>query len=158
MGASRIDDNGVGNGNLDYRSPTFNQHSQEFARCDEWNQIVPPIRDFLKSERGSAESAMVLIPLLFLFLCGAQLTSTVFIRNFEMARAQSDASSRAIADDIHPSDRIINVDTGNRFTTIRLLVTEKRRDLPILIPGLAPLFGGALRSEVRGVSVIEGDL
>ena len=119
---------------------------------------MPPIRDFLKSERGSAESAMVLIPLLFLFLCGAQLTSTVFIRNMEMARAQSDASSRAIADDIHPSDRIVNVDTGNRFTTIRLLVTEKRRDLPILIPGLAPLFGGALRSEVRGVSVIEGDL
>ena len=119
---------------------------------------MPPISDFLKSERGSAESAMVLIPLLFLFLCGAQLTSTVFIRNFEMARAQSDASSRAIADDIHPSDRIINVDTGNRFTTIRLLVTEKRRELPILIPGLAPLFGGSLRSEVRGVSVIEGDL
>ncbi len=100
------------------------------------------IRDFLKSERGSAESAMVLIPLLFLFLCGAQLTSTVFIRNMDMASAQSDAS----------------IDTGNRFQTIRLLVTEKKRDLPILIPGLAPLFGGSLRSEVRGVSVIEGEL
>lgn len=75
-----------------------------------------------------------------------------------MASAQSDASLRAIADDIHPSDRIINVDTGNRFSAIRLLVTEKRRDLPILIPGLTSLFGGSLRSEVRGVSVIEGEL
>ena len=75
-----------------------------------------------------------------------------------MARVQSDASSRAIADDIRPSDRIVSVDTGNRFSTIRLLVTEKRRNLPVLIPGLAPLFGGSLRSEVRGVSVIEGEL
>lgn len=37
MGASRFDDNGVGNCNLDYRGSTFNQHSQKFARCYEWN-------------------------------------------------------------------------------------------------------------------------
>lgn len=119
---------------------------------------MPSIREFLKSDRGNVESAMVLIPLLFLFLCGAQLTSTVFIRNMEMVSAQNEASTRAIAEDVYPGDRIVSVDTGNRFQTIRLLVTEKRRELPILIPGLASLFGGSFRSEVRGVSVIEGEL
>jgi hypothetical protein len=113
---------------------------------------------FLNSERGSAESALVLIPLLFLFLCGAQLASTVFIRNFELAKAQSEASTRAISNQFLGSDKVVNVDTGNRFQNIRLLIVPKKREIPILIPGLASLFGGTLTSEVSGVSVIEGEL
>lgn len=116
------------------------------------------VRRFLNSERGSAESAMVLIPLLFLFLCGAQLTSTVFIRNFEQAKVQSEASIRAISNHFLGSVKVVNVDTGNRFQSIRLLIVPKKRELPILIPGLASLFGGTLTSEVSGVSVIEGEL
>jgi hypothetical protein len=110
---------------------------------------------FIASERGSAESAMVLIPLLFLFLCGAQLTSTVFIRNFELAKVQSEASTRAISNELQSGDSIIEVDTPDRFQKMRLLVVKKERGLPIIVPGIASLFGGSLKSEVRGISVME---
>jgi hypothetical protein len=113
------------------------------------------LRRFIASERGSAESAMVLIPLLFLFLCGAQLTSTVFIRNFELAKVQSEASTRAISNQLQSSDSIIEVNTPDRFQKLRLLVVKKQRNLPIIVPGLATFFGGSLKSEVTGISVIE---
>lgn len=113
------------------------------------------LRRFISSERGSAESAMVLIPLLFLFLCGAQLTSTVFIRNFELAKVQSEASTRAISNEMRSGDSIIEVETSDRFQKVRLLVVRKQRDLPILVPGLAAFFDGSLTSEVAGISVME---
>ena len=113
------------------------------------------LRRFIASERGSAESAMVLIPLLFLFLCGAQLTSTVFIRNFELAKVQSEASTRAISNQLQSSDSIIEVDTPDRFQKLRLLVVKKQRNLPIIVHGLATFFGGSLKSEVTGISVME---
>ena len=113
------------------------------------------LRRFIASERGSAESAMVLIPLLFLFLCGAQLTSTVFIRNFELAKVKSEASTRAISNQLQSSDSIIEVDTPDRFQKLRLLVVKKQRNLPIIVPGLATFFGGSLKSEVTGISVME---
>jgi hypothetical protein len=113
------------------------------------------LRRFIASERGSAESAMVLIPLLFLFLCAAQLTSTVFIRNFELAKIQSEASTRAISNQLQSSDSIIEVDTPDRFQKLRLLVVKKQRNLPIIVPGLATFFGGSLKSEVTGISVME---
>jgi hypothetical protein len=113
------------------------------------------LKRFIASERGSAESAMVLIPLLFLFLCGAQLTSTVFIRNFELAKVQSEASTRAISNEMRTGDSIIEVDTPDRFEKVRLLVVRKQRDLPVIVPGLAAFFDGSLTSEVTGISVME---
>ena len=113
------------------------------------------LKRFIASERGSAESAMVLIPLLFLFLCGAQLTSTVFVRNFELAKVQSEASTRAISNEMRPGDSIIEVETPDRFQRVRLLVVRKQRDLPVVVPGLATFFDGSLTSEVTGVSVME---
>ena len=113
------------------------------------------LKRFIASERGSAESAMVLIPLLFLFLCGAQLTSTVFIRNFEFAKVQSEASTRSISNELQSSDSVIEIDTPDRFQKLRLLVVRKQRDLPIMVPGLASFLGGSLKSEVTGISVME---
>lgn len=113
------------------------------------------LKRFISSEKGSAESAMVLIPLLFLFLCAAQLTSTVFIRNFELAKVQSEASTRAISNEMQSGDSIIEVDTPDRFQKIRLLVVRKQRELPVIVPGLAAFFEGSLTSEVTGISVME---
>ncbi len=113
------------------------------------------LRRFIASEKGSAESAMVLIPLLFLFLCGAQLTSTVFIRNFELAKVQSEASTRSISNELQSSDSVIEIATPDRFQKLRLLVVRKQRDLPIIVPGLASFLGGSLKSEVTGISVME---
>jgi hypothetical protein len=113
------------------------------------------LKQFIASERGSAESAMVLIPLLFLFLCAAQITSIVFIRNFELAKVQSEASTRAISNEVRTGDSIIEIDTPDRFQKVRLLVVRKQRDLPVIVPGLVSFFDGSLTSEVTGISVME---
>lgn len=116
---------------------------------------MPPLQKFFRSERGSAESTMVLIPALFLFLCAAQITTVVFARNFDQARVQSEASTRAISTQLLASDSVVDVATPNRFQKTQLLVVTKMRELPIFIPGIRSLLGGALLSEVVGVSVME---
>ena len=98
---------------------------------------------------------MVLIPLLFLFLCGAQLTSAVFIRNLEIGKVQSEASIRAISHELEPSDSVITVETGYRFDSPQLLIVKKKREIPIIVPGLARMLGGDLFSSVTGVAVME---
>jgi hypothetical protein len=110
---------------------------------------------FLRCERGNVESAMVLIPLLFLFLCGAQLTSAVFIRNFELAKVQNEASTRAISHDLRSQDSVVAIETQNRFDSPKLVVVRKDREIPIIVPGLSRILGGRLLSSVTGVAVME---
>jgi hypothetical protein len=38
---------------------------------------------------------------------------------------------------------------------MRLLVVKKQRNLPTIVPGIASFFGGSLKSEVTGISVME---
>lgn len=113
------------------------------------------LRRFLRSERGNAESVLVLIPALLLFLCAAQITTVVFARNFDQVRVQSEASTRAISTQLLASDSVLEVATPNRFQKTQLLVVTKKRELPIFVPGIRSLLGGALLSEVVGVSVME---
>jgi hypothetical protein len=113
------------------------------------------VKNFFNSERGNVESAMVLIPLLFLFLCGAQLTSSVFIRNFEMAKVQSEASSRAISHELNPQDSILPIENQSRWGTQKLLVVKREREIPIIVPGLSKILGDRLISSVTGVAVME---
>ena len=120
--------------------------------------MITELTKFMKSERGNVESAMVLIPLLFLFLCGAQLTSAVFIRNLELGKVQSEASIRAISHDLEPQDSIFTIETGNRFDSSQLLIVRKKREIPIIVPGLSKMLGGALFSSVTGVAVMESNL
>ncbi len=98
---------------------------------------------------------MVLIPLLFLFLCSIQIVSAIYIRNSDQSEVQSQASSRAIAGDYSERDSILNISSRNSFDDQRLLVVSNRRDIPLLIPGLSKVLGGALQSDVTGVAVIE---
>ena len=50
-----------------------------------------------QKEDGNVESALVMIPMLILFLIGVQLLVSINIRNTHMALAQGDASARAIS-------------------------------------------------------------
>jgi hypothetical protein len=113
------------------------------------------MKNFLKSEEGNIESAMVLIPLIFLFLCGMQLTSTVFIRNLEIAKVQSEASTKAISHQLQSEDLILPIETQNRWESQNLLVVNRDREVPIILPGLSKILGGRLLSSVKGVAVIE---
>lgn len=113
------------------------------------------IKGFIKDESGNIESAMVLMPLLLLFLCSIQLVSAIQIRNFDQSEVQSQASTRAISGTFAETDSIINISSSNPFEDQQLLIVSKRRDIPILIPGLSKVLGGKLQSDVKGIAVVE---
>jgi hypothetical protein len=107
----------------------------------------------LSSQEGNVESALVLIPLLVLFLIGVQLIVATNIRNTEMALAQGDASARAISHQYQAGDRVLEV--GGGIEKIRVLVTHRTHMLPQVVPGLVALMGGNPVTFVRGIAVIE---
>lgn len=108
---------------------------------------------YLRKDDGNVESALVLIPMLILFLIGVQLIVATNIRNAEMALAQGEASARAISRQFQSSDEVIEV--GGRIEKIRFLITHRTRMLPQIVPGLVALMGGNPVSDVVGIAVIE---
>jgi hypothetical protein len=108
---------------------------------------------FFKKEDGNVESALVLIPMLILFLIGIQLIVATNIRNTEMALAQGDASARAISHQYQLNDEVLDV--GGRIEKIQVLITHRTHMLPQIVPGLVALMGGNPASDVVGIAVIE---
>jgi len=107
----------------------------------------------LKKDDGHVESALVLVPMLTLFLIGVQLIVATNIRNAEMALAQGDAAARAISHQYQLGDEVIEV--GGRIEKIQVLVTHRTHLLPQIVPGLVALMGGRPVSDVVGIAVIE---
>ena len=107
----------------------------------------------LKKEDGNVESALVLIPMLTLFLIGMQLIVATNIRNAEMALAQGDASARAISHQYQVGDEVLEI--GGRIEKIQVLITHRTHLLPQIVPGLVALMGGNPVSDVVGIAVIE---
>ena len=107
----------------------------------------------LKKDDGNVESALVLIPMLILFLIGMQLIVATNIRNAEMALAQGDASARVISHQYQVGDEVIEV--GGRIEKIQVLITHRTHLLPQIVPGLVALMGGRPVSDVVGIAVIE---
>lgn len=108
---------------------------------------------FLQKEDGNVESALVLIPMLILFLIGVQLIVATNIRNTEMALAQGEASARAISHQYQLGDEVVEV--GGRIQKIQVLITHRTHILPQIVPGLVALMGGNPVSDVVGIAVIE---
>ena len=113
------------------------------------------MRNFIKDESGNIESALVLIPLLFLFLCSIQLVLAIQIRNFDQNEVQSQASSRAMSGSFGEADSILRIPSRYSVNDQQILIVSKRRNIPLLIPGLSKALGGYLQSDVTGVAVIE---
>lgn len=107
----------------------------------------------LHREDGNVESALVLIPMLFLFLIGAQIIAATNLRNADLAMAQGDAANRAISQQFHAEDEVIEI--GGGIEKIRVLVTHRSHSVLQLVPGLLEIFGGAPKTQVVGISVIE---
>jgi len=108
-----------------------------------------------RKDQGNVESSMVLIPLLILFLVGLQLIIATNIRNGDLALAESDASTRAISGELAVSDEVVELDSPDPFTHIRVLVTHRRSLVPSIVPGLIELLGGAPSTNVKGVAIME---
>jgi len=113
---------------------------------------IKPLQ-YLQKEDGNVESALVLIPMLILFLIGVQLIVATNIRNTEMALAQGEASARAISHQYQLGDEVLEV--GGRIQKIQVLVTHRTHMLPQIVPGLVALMGGNPVSDVVGIAVIE---
>lgn len=104
-------------------------------------------------EDGNVESALVLIPMLFLFLIGAQIIAATNLRNADLAMAQGDAAERAISQQFHADDEVVEI--GGGIEKIRVLITHRSHSVLQLVPGLIEIFGGAPKTQVVGISVIE---
>jgi len=118
-----------------------------------WRKPFSKVSQTFKKEDGNVESALVLIPMLILFLIGVQLLVSINIRNTQMALAQGDASARAISHQYELGDQILEV--GGGIEKIQILITHRIQRLPQLVPGLFSLLGGNPVSEVIGIAVIE---
>jgi len=104
-------------------------------------------------EDGNVESALVLIPVLFLFLIGAQIIAATNLRNADLAMAQGDAAERAISQQFYADDEVLEI--GGGIEKIRVLITHRSHSVLQLVPGLIEIFGGAPKTQVVGISVIE---
>jgi len=107
----------------------------------------------IKSDRGSAEAALVLIPLVLLFLVGAQSALAVHLRNVESGNAQNEASTRGISGVFRDDDRFIHLESSGDGQNLDLLVTERQRRLISLIPTFS--FLDRRFVKVHGIAVIE---
>ena len=117
------------------------------------HQIATRFRAGVAREDGNVESALVIIPLMILFLIGAQIIAATNMRNADLAMAQGDAAARAISQELHHDDEIVEI--GGRVEKIRVLVTHRSHTVPQLVPGLIELIGGAPVTDVVGVAVVE---
>jgi hypothetical protein len=107
----------------------------------------------LRREDGNVESALVLIPMLFLFLIGVQVIAATNLRNADLAMAQGDAAKRAISQEFHAEDEVVEI--GGGIEKIRALITHRSHNVLQLVPGLIEIFGGTPKTQVVGISVIE---
>ena len=111
------------------------------------------IRAYFSREDGNVESALVLIPMLFLFLIGAQVISSTNLRNADLAMAQGEAAERAISQEFNAGDEVLEI--GGGVEKIRVLIAHRSHSVLQLVPGLIEILGGAPKTQVVGISVIE---
>jgi len=109
-----------------------------------------------RDQEGAVESALVIIPLMALFLISVELIVAVNYRNLDLTFAQSAASTEAISSVVSESDEIISFSSPRSFDELRLVVSHRTRLLPRLIPTLPFLNGvGTPSTDVTGVAVME---
>lgn len=107
-----------------------------------------------REERGNAESALVLIPLLILFFIGYEIAAVTHQRNFSRVIAQDQASKRAISGEFNSSDRFLHIESSGDGQNLDLLINRTQREIPWLVPDLL----GAKRVErveVNGIAIVE---
>ena len=108
----------------------------------------------IKDERGSVESALVMIPLITLFLITLQLIVTVNFRNLDLTTVQNRASAQATQQQVFNEDRLVKLNSYDLFDQLRLLIVSKKREIPQIFPLVSKLLGGK-QLNLSGVAVFE---
>lgn len=107
----------------------------------------------IRSEDGSVESALVVIPLMALFLISFQLVLTVTNRNILASYAQSSATHSSITGQFVNGDRVIDLDSPDAFKELKAVVSTRNRQLPNLVPFLDQR---DRELRINGFSILEG--
>lgn len=114
------------------------------------------VKRFWHDQQGAVESALVVIPLMALFLIAIELIVAVNYRNLDLTYAQSDASTEAISAVIPDSDEVISFSSPHSFDDLQLVISHRARLLPRLIPAMPFLNGVSTPStDVSGIAVME---
>lgn len=109
----------------------------------------------IQDESGSVESALVLIPLLILFLITMQMGVAINYRNIDRTFAQSEASARAISGQFSSTDQIMDINPFGTFNTLGVLISKKVSNIPILIPFIGSVINKNHHTDVTGIAVVE---
>jgi hypothetical protein len=165
MGPRSSDDNWIGHRNLDDCRTSTYCHFEEFFGCYEWHTLMKtPARNrlnpvklqtFITDERGSVESALVLIPLLITFLIGFQMAYVAHARNVARNEIQNQASVRAISGKFGLGDRLIHIDSSGDSQNLDLLVAEKSGSLLNFLPNLLGISANQRVVGVNGIAIVE---
>jgi len=124
------------------------RHQLKMRRKRDLSDFAKTLRD----ERGSVESALVVIPLMTLFLISFQLVLTISSRNIEANYAQSAATNNSITGRFEKGDVIIDLNSPDEFNKLRAVVTTHNRVIPNLIPHLGDQRHAI---SVHGFSILE---
>lgn len=106
------------------------------------------VKRFLDCERGNTESALVLVPLLTLFLIATQISIAIHARNTAKISAQDGASKRAISGQFLDSDTFLHIYSPDRHQNLDLVITRKASRVP-------QIFLEPKKVEVSGIAIIE---
>jgi hypothetical protein len=150
VGSGGSYDNWFSHGNMDDCCAKIDCDFEEFSRCYEWDSLATAMKrilELLRSDRGNVESAMVLIPLLLLFLVGTQIAAATHLRNSERITAQDEATKRAISGEFEPGDEFIHIDSSGDGQNLDLLITHRSRAITDLLP--VDLYGFAVVENQR---------
>ena len=113
------------------------------------------LKSFVSDERGSVESALVLIPLLITFLIGFQMAYVAHARNVARNEIQNQASVRAISGKFGVGDHLIHVDSSGEGQNLDLLVAEKSGSLLNFLPNLLGISANQRVVGVNGIAIVE---
>jgi hypothetical protein len=108
-----------------------------------------------RDNRGNAESTLVLIPLLILFLIGMQISLATHSRNVERMQVQDEASIRAISGDFQDGDNFIHIESSGDSQNLDLLITHRTREIHDLLPGLLSGTSSGREVSVGGIAIVE---
>jgi hypothetical protein len=113
------------------------------------------LQTFITDERGSVESALILIPLLITFLIGFQMAYVAHSRNVARYEIQNQASVRAISGKFGEGDRLIHIDSSGDSQNLDLLVEEKSGSLLNFLPNLMGISANQRVISVNGIAIVE---
>lgn len=114
------------------------------------------VKQIVRDQRGVVESALVLIPLILLFLVTLELIAAVNFRNVDASFAQSDASVRAITGSLYPRDEIVTLATRDSKRDLRIMISHRSRSLPGFGGGYSWFSGsGSFSTDAVGIAFLE---